>query len=234
MAFSLDDVVPWGRSYEEYVAMFRLTPKDMSKHILGCGDGPASFNAEATRRGSHVISVDPIYAFTPDEIQRRIDVTASTIADQLRRNAAQFVWSHFASPDAVVNTRIAAMRRFLDDLPQGARQGRYVAGGLPALPFEAQAFDLALCSHFLFLYSAQHDIDFHLESIIELARIAREVRVFPLLDLAGAPSVHIVPVVEQLRSNGATVETVRVPYEFQQGGNTMLRVIPGRPSQPPA
>ena len=43
--FALDQVVPWGRSFDEYRRMFALTDADLSRVILGCGDGPASFNA---------------------------------------------------------------------------------------------------------------------------------------------------------------------------------------------
>lgn len=57
----LANIVPWGRSFEEYRAMFELSEQDLNKRILGCGDGPASFNAEATKRGSKVISCDPVY-----------------------------------------------------------------------------------------------------------------------------------------------------------------------------
>lgn len=61
MPFTLDQVVPWGRSYDEYVAMFALTGEDLRKRILGCGDGPASFNAELTRRGGAVVSAQGLY-----------------------------------------------------------------------------------------------------------------------------------------------------------------------------
>jgi hypothetical protein len=59
MGFTLKKIVPWERSYDEYVAMFSLTEVDLERHILGCGDGPAGFNSELTKRGRHVISVDP-------------------------------------------------------------------------------------------------------------------------------------------------------------------------------
>ena len=49
--FSLEKVVPWGRSFAEYIRMFSLTEEDLEKRILGCGDGPASFNAELTKKG---------------------------------------------------------------------------------------------------------------------------------------------------------------------------------------
>ncbi len=57
----LKSVVPFGRSLAEYRQMFALTPADLVGQILGVGDGPASFNAEATPLGASIISVDPIY-----------------------------------------------------------------------------------------------------------------------------------------------------------------------------
>jgi ubiquinone/menaquinone biosynthesis C-methylase UbiE len=46
---------------------------------------------------------------------------------------------------------MAAMQVFLDDHVLGRVEGRYVAAELPALPVADASFDLALCSHFLFL-----------------------------------------------------------------------------------
>jgi hypothetical protein len=48
--FSLDQVVPWGRSFDEYVRTFALGEAELGLTILGCADGPANFNAEAARR----------------------------------------------------------------------------------------------------------------------------------------------------------------------------------------
>jgi hypothetical protein len=48
MAIQYPDIKPWGRSFDEYVRMFSLTHADIKRQILGCGDGPASFNAELT------------------------------------------------------------------------------------------------------------------------------------------------------------------------------------------
>jgi hypothetical protein len=78
----------------------------------------------------------------------------------------------------------------------------------------------------LFLYSAQFGLDFHLASVRELCRVAREVRIFPLLDLAGNPSAYLGPVLSMLERDGIAAEVVRVPYEFQRGGNEMLRIGP--------
>ena len=81
-----------------------------------------------------------------------------------------------------------SMRRFLDDFEVGLRAGRYIAGELPRLPFAEQSFQLALCSHFLFLYTNQLSEAFHVESVLELCRAAGEVRIFPLVSLDGGPS----------------------------------------------
>ena len=153
--FTLEQVVPWGRSFDEYRRMFALSDADLTRSILGCGDGPASFNAEATRRGTSVVSVDPIYKWDAAQIQQRISATCETILDQTRRNAHEFVWNAIGSVEELGRVRMAAMQAFLEDYPEGRPQGRYVEAELPTLPFADRSFDLALCSHLLFLYSRQ-------------------------------------------------------------------------------
>jgi hypothetical protein len=205
--------------------MFALTDADLTGRILGCGDGPASFNAEATRAGVRVVSFDPLYQFDAGQIRRRIDETAAEVLEQARRNAHEFVWSEVIPDiDALRRVRMTAMETFLGDYEQGLDEGRYVSAGLPSLPFADGTFDLALCSHFLFLYSAQHDEDFHVQSLREVARVAREIRVFPLLALGGQPSPHVDAAREAMTADGWRTSVERVPYEFQRGGNDMMRI----------
>lgn len=224
MPFTLADVVPWGRGFDEYVAMFTLEPRDFQSTILGCGDGPAAFNAVATERGHRVVSVDPLYEFSAGDIQRRIEHTTEQIAEQTRRNSAEFVWTQFKSVDELISARCAVMQRFIEDYPRGLEAGRYVPGSLPGLPFRFGQFQLALCSHFLFLYSEQLDFEFHLRSVLALCAVAQEVRIFPLVELGAQPSRHIEPVIRSLRELGFRAERVRVEYEFQRGANEMLTV----------
>ena len=223
--FSLSSVVPWGRSFDEYVRMFALTEVDLASRILGCGDGPASFNVEATRRGARVVSCDPLYQFDVAQIRQRIDETATEVLEQARRNAHEFVWdAAIPDIDTLKQVRMSAMAAFLDDFDTGRGDGRYVNAALPALSFDDGAFDLALCSHFLFLYSQQLDEAFHVQSMRELCRVAREVRVFPLLALGGQPSPHLAAAREALAADGWRASIERVSYEFQRGGFEMLRV----------
>ncbi len=144
--------------------------------------------------------------------------------DQVRQHPEEFVWTHIPSIAELGRRRMAAMRQFIADYPRGTAEGRYVEASLPELPFDDGAFDLALSSHLLFLYSEQLDLAFHIRALEEMLRVATEVRAFPLLQLGGTPSPHVESVVDVLRSRNADVTVEPVGYEFQRGGNRMLRL----------
>ncbi|NOT85462.1 MAG: SAM-dependent methyltransferase [Methylococcaceae bacterium] len=224
MGFKLTEIVPWGRSYTEYVDMFALTKTDVTKKILGCGDGPASFNALLTKTGGKVISVDPLYEFSQDAIAVRIKETFAVVIEQVRLNQQEFVWNKITSVEALGNIRLSAMEAFLADYPEGVKAGRYQQMRLPVLAFPEQYFALALCSHLLFLYSEQLSESFHLAAIKELCRVSAEVRIFPLLELDGQLSRHLPAVLQQLTADGYLTQLSTVAYEFQKGGNQMLMV----------
>jgi len=204
--------------------MFALSPSDLQLSIVGCGDGPASFNAEATRRGITVTSCDPIYQWSTSQLRDRIADTYAQIIEQTRQNEHEFLWDTFGSVEELGRARMTAMQEFLDDYDRGKAEGRYVEAALPRLPFADQSFGLALCSHFLFLYTDQLGEDFHHAAVEELCRIATEVRVFPLLALGSEPSRLIEPISAGLRTRGRRVTIEPVPYEFQRNGNKMLRI----------
>lgn len=222
--FTLEQVVPWGRSFDEYCRMFALSSDDLALRILGCGDGPASFNAHATRRGAAVTSFDPIYQCDATQIRERIAATYDQVLDQTRRNANEFVWESIGSVEELGAVRLAAMDDFLADYVHGKTEGRYVTAELPELPFADASFDLGLCSHLLFLYSLHLDEEFHRRSVRELCRVARELRIFPLLALGGQRSPYVDRVSEEMTAAGYQVSLERVPYEFQRGGNEMMRI----------
>ncbi len=222
MSIRYAQVVPWGRNYDEYVHMFDLRAQDLRGRLLGCGDGPASFNVECSQRGGRVTSVDPIYHFSREELQRRIDATTQIVLQQTEAHREKFRWDSIRSIDALGRIRRQAMQRFLNSYETGKAQGKYVPGELPRLPFAKQSFDLALSSHFLFLYSDNLTYDFHVDAIREMLRVAREVRIFPLLDINARPSRYLDGILEAFQAHEPEVR--RVNYEFQRGGNQMLRL----------
>jgi hypothetical protein len=226
--FTLDQVVPWGRSFDEYRRMFALTDEDLQLRIIDCGAGPASFASEAAKRGTQVVACDPLYQWETRQIRERIAATSVNILEQTRQNQHDFVWDSIRSVEELGEIRMAAMQAFLDDYDAGKSQGRYVNAGLPALPFADGSFDLALCSHFLFLYTTQLGDSFHRLAATELCRVATEVRIFPLLALGGETSALVDPISEQCSRAGLNVSIEQVPYEFRRGGNQMMRIRPHR------
>jgi len=223
MTLSLDGMVPWGRTFEEYRALFRLGDADLEGTILGVGDGPAGFNPELTRRGGRVVSVDPLYCFPASAIRRRIDEVRPEVEARLHASREDYCWAFFEDAEELIAARVAAMEGFLNDLYTDRERGSYVAAALPDLPFAEGAFDLALISHLLFLDTDRLSSEFHMEAVAEAARVAREVRIFPLLDLSGLPSPEVALVWEWFEQRGWTVGVEEVPYELQPGGNRMLR-----------
>ena len=215
----LEDVVPWGRSKDEYASMFGLTPRDLGLNILDCAGGPSSFNAEMKRQGHEVVSCDPLYRFSAEEISSRIEEVFGLVMGGVR------------APEHLREVRRSTMDLFLADFPEGLHEGRYAEASLPTLPFGDAAFELALCSHLLFTYSAQLSERFHLGSILEMCRVAGEARIFPLLMSSahtvggeGEESPHLGPVLAGLEERGYEARVEAVPYEFQKGGDKMLRV----------
>ena len=203
MNLHLDGVVPWGRSYDEYTLMFALAEGEHERTIVGCGDGPASFNAALHRRGRRVVSVDPLYSFTREQIAGRIEETRVAVMSEVERMQGECVWDRLGSPAGREQARMAAMTEVLDDCETGKREGRYVDAALPQLPFDDGQFELALCSHLLFLYSDQLSEEFHRESVRELCRVASEVRIFPVTDLRAQRSKHLDTVLADLDAEGA-------------------------------
>jgi len=81
---------------------------------------------------------------------------------------------------------------------------------------------LVLCSHFLFLYSDHFSLQQHIDSIVELCRVGKQVRIYPLLSLDNQLSPHLEHVRQALQQLHINTELQTVDYQFQQGANQML------------
>ncbi len=217
--FTLDSVVPWGRNLSEYRRMFLLTDDDMGKRIAGFGDGPTSFNAEATRMGCDITSFDPVYGFSRDKLEERIHEVRDIMMDQIRSNLDNYEWDSLKNPDVLETIRMSTMH--MDDFDVGKDEGRYIPHELPRrLPFDDGAFDIGLSSHFLLMYT-QLGYDLHIASIDEMLRVCREVRIFPLVDLNSDESEMIGDVIDHY-SGSYEVSILKTDYRFQKGGDRLL------------
>jgi ubiquinone/menaquinone biosynthesis C-methylase UbiE len=198
--------------------MFDLT--ELPESVLDCCAGGASFTAEAAARGVDAIAADPAYELEPaelvDTVRRSLPATAGIVDE----HAGSFVWHWYGTPERKDQYRIEAADRFLQDV--AAAPERYVAAGLPELPFEDRRFELVLCSHLLFTWADKYDQDWHLAALRELIRVSnREVRIFPLvMQGAGEPVPYLQELLDALEDVTCTIR--KVPYEFQAGANEML------------
>ena len=207
MAFELKNTVPWGRNLEEYRSMFNLTDYDLDKRIISFGDGPASFNFEMTGLDKNVVSIDPIYGFTADELKQRIIETKDIVIEQTKNNLENFVWTKIKNVEELEKIRLSAMDNFLIDFELGKTENRYVNHEMPdKTSFGDLTFDLGLSSHFLILYS-QLGLDFHISSINEMLRIAKEVRIFPILNLDAKKSELLDKLIRHFQMNFIPIKT---------------------------
>jgi hypothetical protein len=213
------------RSFAEYVAMFDLDADQLrGRSVLDCSAGAANFVAEAASSyGANAVAVDPAYALDRDELTATVRAGIETGAAIAEQHADHFTWQWYGSREARDVMRRKALSQFLIDFVTHPQ--RYRPGSLPSLPCASGEFELALCSHLLFTWADQLGCDWHFAALVELTRVANEVRIFPtLVQGAGDPVPFWAELMARLAEAGLSAQKRRVPYEFQLGGNEMMVV----------
>ena len=218
----LDRVIFIGRTMAEYARFFNLDLQGLrGKRVLDCPGGASSFRAEAVAQGIDAVACDIMYGPAADELHERGLADIDYVFEKFDGAGDMFIWKHYADKSELIKTRKRALSGFAKDY---AGKGGYVHGRLPRLPFIDNEFDIALSANLMFMYSDKLDFDFHVESIRELLRVAKEVRIFPLVMLNGAPYEKIEEIVEIFNVGGLQAKIESVPYEFQRGANRMLKI----------
>ncbi|MDP7030460.1 MAG: hypothetical protein QF733_09600 [Phycisphaerales bacterium] len=232
MAFSLDHVVFFGRTWEECMGMYALEASELGgRTILDCAGGPDGLVGGGLERGIDITAVDPQYSEPPDVLDAR---GRSEIASSMRAwqsdPAVAFEPDVAADYEAKKLEALAAFIAAYRNTPD-----RFVTGALPDLPFSTGAFDLVLSGHFLFLYASlddggmlEHnafDLDFHIRAVHELVRVGREVRIFPTYTTHGPPrrQPYVEPVMAAMREAGHAVQLT--PANWVQGNLTTLNDV---------
>ncbi len=222
MALQLDDFLVTGRTFEEYVAFFNLDIEAMhGLKVLDCPSGVSGFVAVANRKGVSAQGCDLLYEFSRDDLlahaRRSIELIYKDTAWMQGHN-----FTFYGSLEGHRRCRESALERFEADY--NCRRYRY--GRLPLLEYPDESFDLLLSSHLLFVYDDRLDLAFHIDAITEMLRVAKEVRIFPLIDFNNSrqhENEHFSPFVRAVQERfDASIR--KVPFEFQPGGGYMMQI----------
>jgi hypothetical protein len=176
------------------------------------------------------IAADPVYVHPEQTLTQATTAGASGGSQLIAAHQDRFSYTWYGSAQRRDDMRATAAAIFREH--RHSHPGRYVAASLPALPFTDQAFALALCSHLLFTWADRLDERWHLDSLVELCRVAAEVRVFPLvLQGSGEPVPFLPRLRRRLQADfGITSQITAVDYEFQIGAHHMLTLNHEDPS----
>jgi len=203
--------------------MFGLTPEDLDRRIVDCPGGAASAVAEICAAGGRALAVDPQYALGVEDLRSRVRADVERSIAQKHARDREYDWDVRGGVVGHEAIRRTAAERMLTDLD--ATPERYVAGALPSLPLADDSADLVLCSHLLFTYSDRMDMADHVDAIVEMARVAPEVRIYPLVDHEGNPLPELVrSVIARLKKERLTSRIEPVIRPFQLAATTRLVV----------
>lgn len=220
MALHLEDFLITGRTFEEYLDFFNLSIETLeNKKILDCPSGVSSFIATAHQHGIEAYGCDIIYQFDPEAIVKQAELSIQKIYEDVTWMEG-FNFSFYGSVDKHKEFRTQALNHFVEDI----NKPYYSYETLPSLSYEDDAFDLLLSSHLLFVYDDRMSLEFHIQSIQEMLRVAKEVRIFPLVDFKNShhkEEKNFSPLVYEVLKH-FSAEIILVDFEFQPGANAML------------
>lgn len=225
----LNRIVFIGRTFDEYLDMFALSKaKLQGRRILDCPAGACSFTAIGNSLGAEVTACDIAYDHRGEDLKQKGLQDIEHAAEHIMKAEGNYEWDYIHSVEDLKTRRTQALHDCSEDMYNSG--GRYVPAVLPVLPFEESTFDTVLSAHFLFMYADRLSYDFHIDTLTELLRVAKEeVRIFPLVDLKGNRYEHLDAVIEYLTAEGHVVEEVFVSYEFQRNANSFLRIMKSSP-----
>lgn len=215
------------RGYEEYERMFALPRELEGKKLLDVAGGASSFAADCFARGIDATAVDPRYALTPEAMLTDAREEIETSTEKLRALSHKLDWTFYGNIELHREGRLASFARFAADYSAPGSRGRYISGSLPSLPMADDAYDIVLCSHFLFLYADQFGPEFHEQALMDMIRVCRpggQVRVYPLITLRWEPYPHMERLLEAIRRAGAEPRFEESQLPFIPGSKNLLVV----------
>lgn len=214
----------WGQHLDEYQDMFALTSEDLTKSFLEYNSGVSAFNYEVKPKSAFCVSCDPWYVLDKNKLREKIELNFDTRLKELQSNLNSLDITRYGSFEKLVEYRRQGIESFFSDFEDGLATNRYLPSISDELPFPDFKFDFALIANNFFSDLDYQTVEYHIARIKELARVAKDVRIFPLVDANGTPSNLLGPIIMGLYQDNFRVEVKDVAYYLQHRGNAMLRV----------
>lgn len=214
----------WGYTIDEYRAWFDLTDDAINSAILEYGCGLSAVNAQQTKQKHKIVSCDPLFVLDKNELQSKAQLIFAQRAQEIKKEQEHFDFSRCGGYDSFVAERQKGMDAFFADYEAGVAEQRYLGLNDYHLPFADFTFDLALSAYYLSTNPEHQTLDDPLNLLRELARVAKEVRIIPLMDKTGTTLEWLGPVLLGLQQENYGVEVREVDMPLHQKGNAMLRV----------
>src|SRR3989338_6988132 len=168
-------IATWIYDFNDYRQMYDLTEQDLQKSIVDFAQGVGCFNAQATKRGVRVTSVDQTYGMSEKEMRVHAQTYLQKVIAELRRMPERVKDTSGEKLQAIANCWRNTEEIFLKDYAIGKKQNRYQSVQSLPLPYQAHQFDLALCTDFIFHHLLESEAIYVI--IKELSRVAGEVRI---------------------------------------------------------
>jgi SAM-dependent methyltransferase len=222
MSLELDDFLITGRTFEEYAAFFAFDAASMrNMRVLDCPSGASSFVATAKSYGIVAKGCDILYRYDLAALFLQGEKSIEKIyADTSWMAENNFAFYH--SIERHKEHRKGALELFYTDY----NTEDYHFTELPRLPYKDESFDLILSSHLLFVYDDKLDLAFHEATITEMLRVAKEVRIFPLVDYKNShadKAQNLSPFAYEIAKKFGG-EILKVDFEFQKNAGYMMRI----------
>lgn len=218
------ETVLMGHSLADYQRMFGLNDADLHANLLEYCCGVTAVNAELHAQQLSMVSCDPLFSLDKDSLSKRVHSGFEEAVQKLKADSSNYHFKHYGNLEALIEKRREGLTEFFADYDIGKQESRYLPMSDPHLPFADFTFDFALSAFYLFVTPEQQTVEFQLQTIQELARVAKEVRIFPLADVAGQPSSVLGPVLLGLHQRNFGVEIREVDEHLYKGSHAMLRV----------
>lgn len=217
-------LVLWGHHIDDYCDMFALSQEDLNASFLEYGCGASAVNAEMHIAKHPIVSCDPLFVLDKPTLNTKVSLIFEDMVARIHSNLDRYDFKRYGNFEAFVRSRREGVATFFADYDLGITEKRYLPLSDTSLPFADFTFDFALSSHYFFADLDQQDVNFHVQAIQELARVAKEVRIFPLIDQHGQTSSFLGPLLLALQQAEFGIEVREVNFKLQEKGNAMLRV----------